>query len=163
MSMDKNALRAELLRQIRADLENVTRSQLDTQAAATHAENRAEHAKDTRATEQGYLARGLAERVEALHRSEERLAGLPIRSFEPDDEIGLSAIVRIDGEDFDAPQSWWLVPAAGGLELDWEGETIRTLSPTAPLGRALLGLQVGDEGRFETPGGARRFEILDVR
>jgi hypothetical protein len=66
---DKEALRIDLLEGIRKDLATLTRTQKDASEGATHSENRAEHAKDTRATEQGYLARGLAERVEELHYS----------------------------------------------------------------------------------------------
>jgi transcription elongation GreA/GreB family factor len=55
-----------------------------------------------------------------------------------------------------------MVPAAGGLEIAWGDDRLRTLTPVAPLGRALLGLRAGEEGSFQTPRGRRRFEILGV-
>ncbi|MBW1882891.1 MAG: GreA/GreB family elongation factor, partial [Deltaproteobacteria bacterium] len=134
----------------------------DTSDAATHGENRAEHAKDTRATEQSYLARGLAERVEDLRRTEIRLAGLQMRSFGLEDSVALTAVVRIRDEQTDEWQVWWLVPEGGGLEIAWGSETVRTLTPGSPLGRALIGLQVDDEGIYRTPRGERRFEVLDL-
>ena len=65
-SPDKRRLVAGLRARIEEDLATVERRRADTAAGATHEENRAEHAKDTRATEDSYLARGLAERVAAL-------------------------------------------------------------------------------------------------
>ncbi len=37
-----------------------------------------------------------------------------------------------------------------------------TISVTAPLARALIGREVGDEVKVQTPGGERSYEILDV-
>jgi len=160
---DKATLLAELLDRIRDDLATLIRTQEETRAAATHDENRAEHAKDTRATEQSYLARGLAERVEDLRRSETLLAELELRSFDTDDPIETSAIVRIGDEQTEMNQIWFLVPAGAGIKLSFHGASIQTITPAAPLGRALMGLHVGDEGRFQTPRGERHFEILSVR
>jgi transcription elongation factor GreA len=36
------------------------------------------------------------------------------------------------------------------------------ITPTSPLGRALIGLSAGDEARVQTPRGVREFEILEV-
>ena len=69
---DKASLLAALVTKVQTDLKALERRQRDTQEAATHEENRAEHAKDTRATEQSYLARGLADRVEDLVRRPRR-------------------------------------------------------------------------------------------
>jgi transcription elongation GreA/GreB family factor len=161
-SADKEHLRVQLLDRIRSDLFALERTQRDTHQAATHEENRAEHAKDTRATEQSYLARGLAERVAALRRAEEWIAALELRVFSAQDAIGLGARVWIEDAAAATRQSWWLVPAAGGLEIGMGTSAVRTITPAAPLGRALVGLYVGDEGRFETPRGERRFEVLEI-
>jgi len=39
---------------------------------------------------------------------------------------------------------------------------INRLSVTSPIGKALIGMGVGDEVRVETPGGVREFEIVDI-
>lgn len=36
------------------------------------------------------------------------------------------------------------------------------ITPTSPIGRALIGLSTGDEARVQTPRGLREFEILGV-
>jgi transcription elongation GreA/GreB family factor len=158
----KHALHLEVLERIRADLETLHRTQADAREAATHEENRAEHAKDTRATEQSYLARGLAERVEALVRAENLLANLELRRFDAESVVELSALIEIEDAQTGARETWWLIPAGGGIDVRSGPHAVRTITPAAPLGRALLGLQIGDEGRFETPRGERSFEVLDI-
>ncbi len=37
-----------------------------------------------------------------------------------------------------------------------------TISVTSPIGRALIGKEVGDEVKVKTPGGMREFEIVDI-
>ena len=156
----KTALIAALRALVAADLELLERRQADTQAGATHAENRSEHAKDTRATEDSYLARGLAERVEDLQRIADGLEGLVLRDFADGDAIAPTALVTVAFEDADAPERWFVVPGAGGFELADADGPVRTVTPVAPLGRALLGLEAGDEGTLATPRGPRAFEIV---
>ena len=160
--IDKIRLLHDLRERIATNLEGLVRRQQDTQKGATHEENRAEHAKDTRATEQSYLARGLATRVDGMRQIAKNLATAKSRCFSANDPIAVMALVVLrDGQDINT-QTWWLVPGAGGIELSQEGERIQTVTPAAPLGRALIGLRVGDEGSFSTPGGERSFEILEI-
>jgi len=160
---DKQALLHALRDRVAAGRAAVARRQRDVQAGAIHEENRSEHAKDTRATEDSYLARGLAERVEDLARLAERLSTLALRAFGPGDAIGPTALVELRFEDDASPEWWLVVPGAGGLELESGGLRVRTVTPAAPLGRALIGLGVGDEAELRTPRGARSFEVLSVR
>lgn len=168
-----DALRAR----VAEDLATLARRQADSQAAATHEENRAEHAKDTRATEASYLARGLAERVAALERTVEGLGRLELRAFSEDDAVAVGALVTVsteregDGDagaendadtDAGAVEYWLVVPGAAGIEVEAGGRRVRAVTPVSPLGQALLGLEVGDEGRVRRPGGVGHFEVLAV-
>jgi hypothetical protein len=170
---DKQALLGDLRARVAQDLTALERRQRDAQAGSTHEESRSEHAKDTRATEQSYLARGLAERVEALRRATAALASMALCNFADDDPIAVTALVSIstrgggdESGDGDANGAdggtWWLIPAAGGFELPHGGGVVRTLTPTSPLGRALLGLVVDDQGVFRTPRGEREFRVRGV-
>jgi transcription elongation GreA/GreB family factor len=162
MIPDKTRLLDELRKLVATDLAALARRQQDTQRGATHEENRAEHAKDTRATEQSYLARGLAKRVEEMRQTADNLSTLSLKSFDAEDPIGLTALVVLRDADDSTHQTWWLVPGPGGLELSPDDQPVRTLTAAAPLGRALMGLQVGDEGSFSTPRGKRSFEVLEI-
>lgn len=171
--IDKSQLLDDLRARIAADLEALERRQRDAQAGSTHEESRSEHAKDTRATEQSYLARGLAERVEVLRRTMTVLASFVPRSFGECDPIAVGALVSLavdrdeagargDADAAGGEQCWWLVPTSGGIELHAAGRLVRTLTGASPLGRALLGLQTGDEGAYATPRGERRFIVREV-
>ncbi len=161
----KDHLLASLRNRVRSDLEALERRQRDIQQGAVHEENRAEHAKDTRATEQSYLARGLAERVAALRRTSEAIAALDPPDFGRGDAIAVGALVvlsaSVPGES-EKLETWLIVPGAGGLELEDGDQRVRTLTPVSPLGRALLGLTVGEGGTVRTPRGERSFEILEI-
>ena len=161
-AFDKDRLRRDLLRHLEIDLEMLVRRQRDTQAAATHSENRPEHSKDTRATEQGYLARGLATRVAEIKQTIDRVGSLELVRFGGLQPIALTALVMLQDHEDGRTRTCWLVPCAGGIALRQGDHALRTLTPRSPLGRALLGLRVGDEGAFPTPGGERGFEILSI-
>ncbi len=164
--LDEARLLASLRARVAADREALERRQRDAQAGSTHEESRAEHAKDTRATEQSYLARGLADRVEDLARTAAAVDSMELRSFDANDAIAVSAIVTLEVEEEAGAvrqEAWWIVGGAGGIDVEQDGVVVRTVTPVAPLGRALLGLQVGDEGEVRTPRGAKRFEVLGVQ
>lgn len=159
--------KAELLRALRErvirDLDDLIRRQRDIQQGATHEENRAEHAKDTRATEQSYLARGLAERVEQQRKIVQILSTLEVTPFAASAAIAVGAlIVGRDGEEEEAIQIWWLISGAGGIALSEGDHLVRTLTPASPLGRALIGLEAGDVASYSTPRGERTLEVLEV-
>jgi transcription elongation GreA/GreB family factor len=163
IKIDKIRLLRSLRDCVDADLVALVRRQHDIQQGATHAENRAEHAKDTRATEQGYLARGLAIRVEELQQTVGHLSKLEPVAFTASDPIALTALIVIrDENDEDVTKTWWLVPGAGGIELIQDETQIQTLTPASPLGRSLIGLYEGDETTLSTPSGRRHLEILRV-
>ena len=161
-SIDKQQLLQRLRDLVAQDLEALVRRQRDVQAGATHAENRAEHAKDTRSTEQSYLARGLAKRVHEMQIIADALESLTCRNFDAEDGVGITALVRLYEFSTPTPRIWWLVPGAASVEIEQGDARIRTLTPASPLGRALLGLCVGDEGTCPSPTGKRHFEILEI-
>ena len=151
-----------LRERLESTLASLLDSQRATQAGATHEEARPEHAKDTRATEASYLARGLARRVEDLRAEIAALASVDLRDFGDDDRVALSAIVELCEPD-GAASFVWLVPVGGGEPLCAGGATIRCVTPRSPLGRSLLGREVGDEVVLDLPGGRRPVEIASIR
>jgi transcription elongation GreA/GreB family factor len=153
----KRRLVAELIDRLRADHAALARAQQATVAGATSEEAKAEHSKDTRALEQTYLARGQAQRVEALHEGLSRVAALPLRAFADDERIAVGAVVEIEEEG--AASVLLLVPFGGGIRLSG-GEQVVT--PLSPLGRALLGKATGDEGEVAVAGRTRAFTVRAV-
>lgn len=160
-SIDKRALLAQLIAQLEAELARAKSHAEEAAAGATHEENRAESDKDMRSTEASYVARGHAERSAQLEQALVKLARMEVKSFGDDAAIETSALVEV--EHAAKRTMYFLVPAAGGERIDFERASIHTLTPTSPLGRALLGLSRGDVAEVETPQGQRSYTLLAVR
>lgn len=153
----KKRLIAELQERLRADHAALVRAQQATVEGATSEEAKAEHSKDTRALEQTYLARGQAQRVEALFEGLSRVAALPVRDFAAGEPIAVGALVEI--EEDGAASVLLLVPFGGGIRLAG-GEQVVT--PASPLGRALIGKTAGEGGEVVAAGRTRAFEVRAV-
>ena len=85
---------------------------------------------------------GQIEVIDPLPETEGRVVfGAKVTVYDP--EIKEEIIYQIVGR-------WESDPQAGCISL------------TSPLGQALLGHEEGDEVRFQTPGGARNLEIVEI-
>jgi transcription elongation GreA/GreB family factor len=161
--MDKPALIRALCAQLEAEIARATESAEHTRKGATHEEARPENDKDTRALEASYLARGQAQRVVDLQVALKQVQFMETRSFGEDDPIDLSALVQLAADD---ETRWYLIaPAGGGNKLKLGGTLVDVLTPQAPLGRALIGRQVGDEITLPGVHGgrSREWEIVQLR
>lgn len=160
-AIDKRALLAALKDQLARELERSTERARDAASAVTHEENRAEGDKDMRATEASYVARGHSERVLLIEQALARLGALPVRDFGPGASIESSALVELESGKRRA--LYFLLPAAGGERMQFQGVELQTLATTSPLGASLLGLSEGDEAEVATPQGTRLYQITSVR
>ncbi len=132
-----------------------------TRADATHEEARAENDKDTRGLETSYLARGQAKRTEELAEALHRVRILSPRNFRESDTISLGALVRMTREDGES-RIFFVIDVAGGTELHL-GEAwpaVWVVTPSSPVGRGLLGKQVGDEVEIRRAGAVQEYEIV---
>jgi len=161
VKVDKQSLLIALRERMQAKLDSLIEAQSTVQSGAIHEENRQEHPKDTRAIEAGYLARGLAERVETTADMVAALAALKLRPFGAENPVALGAVVVLEDER-GAESVYFLVPAAGGEAFELQDETVHTVTPEAPLGRALIGRYLDDEVTLELPRGAVRSIISAV-
>ena len=57
----------------------------------------------------------------------------------------------------------FLAPYGGGQSLNVRGITVVVVTPSSPLGHALLGKQEGDEFELRTHDGSREYTILATR
>ncbi len=73
------------------------------------------------------------------------------------DRVVFGSLVSVEDVNTGAAQKYQLV---GPLESDI-GEN--KISVTAPLGKALIGKQIGDMIDVKTPGGLRKFEVVDIQ
>lgn len=133
----------------------------EAHATATHSESVAENKYDTFGLEASYLAQGQARRVEELATALHRLRQLTAKAYDAGDAIGMGALVELEREDGSA-QFVLLAPGAGGVKLVVEGKTITVVTPTSPLGSALMGRFVDDEVKMENKAGKHCTWIVSV-
>jgi hypothetical protein len=140
MAGSKAKLKAELLAALEIQLTSARAAHEQAASAATHEEARPENDKDTRGLEQSYLARGHAQRVAELETAVAVVETFAPRTFREDDPIALGALIGLEDG-----RTLWLAPHGGGVELTGG---ITVVTPTSPLGKALLGKRVDDEIEF---------------
>lgn len=155
--MNKNNLKEAVIRQLKADHALLLQAAKKAHEAATHEENIPDNKYETLALEASYLAQGQANRAQEIAMAIQAFETMTLQSFEPESEIRLSALVEL--EDAAGEKKWvFLVPASGGLGIEFEEREILLVTPAAPLGRGLLHCSCGD--LIEV--GAREYEILNI-
>ena len=156
-TIDKAALRAELVVQLAAQLQTAQAAHAAAIEGATHAEAKPENDKDTRGLEQSYLARGQAQRVAELEAAVAEVTAMRLREFAARDPAAISAVVTVDEDG--SEHRFFLVPHGGGSAL---AGGIQVVTPSSPLGRALLGKKLDDELEVKLPGKTRALVITAI-
>jgi transcription elongation GreA/GreB family factor len=156
-AVDKRALKDELVKKLSATLAELEKAHRATLEGATHEEAKPEDDKDTRALEQSYLARGQAERVAQLRAAVAEVKGMPVRAVVAQGPVDLGALVT--AEEDEETLRYFLAPQGGGTVL---GKGVQVVTPSSPLGRALLGKREGDECEVQVGGKRRELSITQV-
>lgn len=157
---DKFALLEALRARLSDELREMSRIAHEAAAAVTHEDNKPENDKDMRSTEASYIARGQAERARELERGLALLSSIPTKHFSPTDAITATALVEIECR---GTITWgFVLPTAGGQRLKQGSVEVQVITPTSPLGKALMGLSEGDVVEVSTPQGVKSYEIVSV-
>lgn len=143
--MNKPALLRAIITELEADLRRQQAANKQASAGATDGEARAETKWDTCGLESSYLARGHALQFKALVADLETLRTfmIPVFSGKP---VGVGALVEteLDKE----KMICFLLPCAGGIELSFDGQNVSVVTPSSPIGAALLDKKKGDKFSF---------------
>ncbi len=153
---NRSSLREELLARLQANLEQLLHAHHETLEGATHEEARPENSKDTRALEQSYLARGQAARVEEARRAVAEVAAM---HFSAGHGTVVTGSLVTTSED-DVERVLFVAPHGGGSVL--AGGSVHVVTPMSPLGRAIVGREVGDVCEVVTGGLERAIEIVSI-
>ncbi len=147
-----------LLRQVQAELEGMEAVAEAARDEATSTETKAEGKYDTRATEASYLARGQAWRIIELRRQVAWLSNVApaVRLAEAVVQVG--ALVEVEG----ARTEVLFIAPFGGSRVDTEGQPVRVVSPSSPLGEAMVELEAGDVFEVDSPRGLVTYRIRSV-
>jgi hypothetical protein len=139
-------MKSQLLECVRAELRNqlgrLAKAAQEAHSAATDPGSKAEGKYDTRSLEASYLAVGQARQVDELIESIRIFEALSLPDFKEHEEIDSGALVIVDLNR--ETSHFLLVPASGGLVIDYHGIEITLMTPESGLYRSLLGMKVGD-------------------
>ncbi|REF36718.1 GreA/GreB family elongation factor [Thermasporomyces composti] len=91
-----------------------------------------------------------------LARIEELLSATTVVSDAPEDTVAVGSVVTLRFND-GSTETYQV-----GLIEEQDGDVV-ALTPTSPLGRTLLGHQVGDKVTYDAPAGKMTVEIVEVR
>ncbi len=78
------------------------------------------------------------------------------RVFAPDDSVALGALLGLEADGDEVV--YFLAPCGGGERLAVDGVAVQALTPTSPLGSALIDKGAGEEVDVYLP--ARRLQAL---
>ena len=148
----KADLKRELLEQLEAQLVTARAAHAAATEGAISDEARPENDKDTRGLEQSYLARGHAQRVADLETAVATIGALPTT---PMTKVGVVGLFSVNGNLTDI----YVAGYGGGLTLVGD---VTVVTPTSPMGRALLGKQVDDECELAAGGTQRTLVIVEL-
>jgi len=156
--MNKAHLLTQLLTRLEADLALLTGAARAAHAASTDPECQPDNKYDTTALEASYVAQGQANRAAQIRTALAAWRALKPRNFAEDETIRLGAVVTLE-DDTGKTLRVWLGPEGGGLKLvDDQGEIV-IVTPAAPLGKALLGLEIDD---MVTAGDGRELTVVAI-
>ncbi len=159
--MDKKALIEQIRLKLEAERLVLIEAAKAAYEAATHEESKAENEYDTRGLEASYLAGAQAQRVADIESIITICRNLPLKSFTDGTSIEATAVVGVEYQE--RKSKIFLMPKGGGISIEFNGETIQVVTPTSPLGQALLGLKVGDTAMVEAGDNIKQYQILSIQ
>lgn len=159
--MTKQDLLSVIINTLEVDLALFFAAAKTAHAAATHAECLPDNKYDTTALEASYLAQGQANRAQEIRVALEGYRNLALQSFDEESPIRLTALVTLEDEEGNQ-RKLFLGPYAGGMKIPAADGEIVVITPGSPLGRSLLGKQVGDELQAEEHALTAAFTVVQV-
>lgn len=158
--MDKSHLRTAIIEKLKNELENVTRAALLARDEATHEESKPENQYDMHAQEAAYLAEGQARLASELNDTLNLYSTLTLVAWEPGKPVGIGAVVTLEAGKHVA--RYFIGPRSGGLEVAVDGDEITVVTPASPLGRQLVGANIGSVVKLPGRSGPVPHQVVKV-
>jgi len=170
MRLSTKTLLAQLRQRIVQDSAIAARAGLDAKDAAQNSATVAEKRQDARTMiEFGNLAHAQTKRVQQAQAQVRTLDGFqqrPLPRYSDHTPIGLGAIVEAMTEDDTGmfSRTFVMLPVGAGEELAGPGGDgiVTVLTPSSPVGKAMLGKTAGDVAETTLRGEPIEWEILEV-
>ncbi len=163
--MDKAQILKHIIAKLDEDFSILLQAAKEAHEAATDKENIPDNKYDTLSLEASYVAQGQANRAQEIKMSLEAYKRLVLKEFDEDSPIYLTALVLLESEDaagHDSQRWVFIGPQAGGLKTEQDGKEITVITPHSPLGKNLIGKEVGETVTMKTGNNQKEFEILEL-
>lgn len=138
---------------------------LQAHQAATNEESVAENKYDTFGLEASYLAHGQSQRV--LDCEKDWLLFDKKEPFLPSNDEAIRLWCAVELEATHSPESavryFFVSPCAGGLTVEVKGKIIYLVTPSSPVGKALIGKMIDEEVYLSQNGHQVAYEITSIR
>lgn len=121
------------------------------------AEGRMKTRYDSMRTESAFLADAQVKRINSM--KDELTALRRLEVISPRERVFLGSLVEICDYEIDEKRLYFVLPAGGGLKIDYEGKEILVVTSQAPICKAFLGKEVGDDFQFRN----RTYTIEDIK
>jgi len=170
MRMSTQHLVAQLRHQLTQGAATAARSGFEARSVAQGSSEVAEKREDAVSTLAfANMAHAEALRVAELQKAVQALDGISraeLPRYDAKSPIGMGAIVEAMSEDDTGiySRTFVLLPAGAGAQLSGPGGDgiISVVTPSSPVGRAMLGKRVGDVAEVTVRGEPMDWEILEV-
>ena len=131
----KEKLKKQVISKLNEDLNSLKKAAAETRSVSSDDENKQEGKYDTRSIEASYLAEAQADQATQIEESIFKLQNL-ILPEEPDTVILGSIAILTDTEDHDL--QFFLLPAGGGISLEYENQPLMVITPESPIGEKII-------------------------
>jgi transcription elongation GreA/GreB family factor len=159
--MNKTELIDHLKNIVKQNLVVALEAAMNTYDIATHEDNKAENKYDTRGLEASYLAGAQAERVSDIKAIIGSYEIMQIKKFSNNEKIAIGALVEINTSEKN--MFVLLMPKGGGQVLNFAGHHIQVITPDSPLGKNLIGKEVGEIIKIGQSNKTKEYEILSLQ
>ncbi len=159
--IDKKEVLDALIQGIETELQTAINAAKTAEMDATNEESRPENEYDTRALESSYVAAGQVQRVSDLRETLFQVKHLQLKDFAENDPIVATALIEAISEG--KSQVLFFAPLGGGIHFTISGVRIQVVTPSTPLGQALVQAKKGDIVSIVAGSKEREFEILDIK
>lgn len=147
--MNKKALLDQLIDILKKNIEIQRKSFESARQTSLEAPGRMQSRYDTMGIESAWVADGLAKSLIEKEKSVTQL-----ESFKFGDTVNrvcLGSVVGISSGESLSKEYFFILPTASGYQLCENVITITTLTPTTPVGKALIGKQIGEDIEIQIP------------
>ncbi|OMH39768.1 GreA/GreB family elongation factor [Motiliproteus sp. MSK22-1] len=151
-----------ILDHIEQELSTLLTAAQSAHDGATHEENKAENKYDTRGLEAAYLAHGLSVRAEELQQSIIDYRQLQRLDIDKYSCVQVGTLVCLEDDDGNKRRVF-VGPSGGGIKLHFGEDEVTVVTPTSPVGGALLGKVIDDVFTLKVKGLDVNYTIIHMQ